>query len=69
MGRSLEKIVVGDILRATENSFETVDAEACDSSNSIWHEISVMINDCIDSVTLKDLVEIHEAMDRVEYNI
>jgi Rrf2 family protein len=76
-GRPPEKITVGEILRAVEGALEPVDcvkskrcpmADKCMSQHT-WAELYQEINDCVDSITLSDLVEAFEALDKVEYAI
>jgi Rrf2 family protein len=76
-GRPLDKILAGDILRAVEGSMELVECvnakvcpveESCLSRHT-WSELYRGIRDCIDSVTLADLVEAYHALDKVEYAI
>jgi Rrf2 family protein len=76
-GRSTDKITVGEILRSVEGSLEPVDCvntrfcpikESCISLHT-WEELYREINDCVDSITLQDLVEAYESMDKEEYAI
>jgi Rrf2 family protein len=74
-GRPLSKISVGDILRAVEGSLEPVDcvsSRACPVSKKCisrhtWSELYHEISDCVDSISLQDLVEAYEKMDQLEY--
>jgi Rrf2 family protein len=76
-GREMDKITVGDILRAVEGSLEPVDcisSTACPArgtciSRHTWSELYEEISDCVDSITLKDLVAAFQAMDQMEYAI
>jgi Rrf2 family protein len=76
-GRPLEKITAGEILRAVEGALEPVDcvkSKHCPmsgkcTSQHTWTELYQEINDCVDSITLADLVEAYEALDKVEYAI
>jgi Rrf2 family protein len=76
-GRDLDKITVGDILRAVEGSLEPVDCvsskicpieETCLSRHT-WSALYKEISTCVDSITLKDLVEAYYTMDQMEYAI
>jgi Rrf2 family protein len=76
-GKAPERITVGEILRAVEGPLEPVDCvnsqtcpirESC-ISRYTWSELYREINDCVDSVTLKDLVEAYQTMDKMEYAI
>jgi Rrf2 family protein len=76
-GRALEKITVGDILRAVEGSLEPVACVTSDScpikenciSIHTWSELYHEITECVDSITLADLVEAYHALDKMEYAI
>jgi Rrf2 family protein len=76
-GKSLEKITVGDILRAVEGSLEPVDCinsrlcpiEAQCRSQHTWRELYREISHCVDSISLTDLVEAYQTIDQVEYVI
>jgi Rrf2 family protein len=76
-GRPLDKISVGDILRAVEGSLEPVEclnSRACPAadkcaSRHTWSELYREIAGCVDSISLKDLVEAYENMDQLEYVI
>ena len=76
-GRPLEEISVGDILRVMEGSLEPAecvnsrDCPAVDSCTSrhTWSELYKEISGCVDSITLKDLVEAYEHIDQMEYAI
>jgi Rrf2 family protein len=76
-GRDPGKIKVGDILQAVEGSLEPVDClstricptrDTCRSVHT-WGELYSEISDCVDSISLKDLVAAYEKMDQVEYAI
>jgi Rrf2 family protein len=76
-GRKIDKITVGEVLRTLEGSLELVDCvnsklcpirESCLSRNT-WTELYQEINDCIDTISLKDLVEAYASIDKVEYAI
>ncbi|MDR3247782.1 MAG: Rrf2 family transcriptional regulator [Treponema sp.] len=76
-GKELDKITVGEILRAVEGSLEPVDCISSDKcplrkicgSRQTWTELYEEISGCVDSVTLKDLVHSYETMDQLEYTI
>ncbi|MDR2417980.1 MAG: Rrf2 family transcriptional regulator [Treponema sp.] len=76
-GRALERISVGQILRAVEGTLEPVDcvtskpcpAQSYCMSRHTWSELYKEINDCVDSITLADLVKAYHAMDKMEYMI
>ena len=67
LGRSPEKITVGEILRMTEGSLAPVscageDPVYCEQSGecptlSIWQGLSRVINDYLDGITLQNLVD------------
>jgi Rrf2 family protein len=76
-GRALDDITVGDVLRAVEGSLEPV---ACVTSGACpmkdrcisvhtWSELYHEITECVDSITLTDLVEAYNALDKMEYAI
>jgi Rrf2 family protein len=76
-GKAPDRITAGDILRAVEGPLEPVDCvnskdcpirESC-ISRYTWSELYQEINDCVDSITLKDLVDAYQAMDKMEYAI
>jgi Rrf2 family protein len=76
-GRDADKISVGDVLRTVEGSLEPVDClstrdcpirDSCLSVHT-WGELYREISDCVDSISLSDLVEAYEKMDEVEYAI
>jgi Rrf2 family protein len=76
-GRAFNEITVGDILRAVEGSLEPVacvGSEICpikDTCISVhtWSELYHEITQCVDSITLADLVEAYNALDKMEYAI
>ncbi|MDR1948985.1 MAG: Rrf2 family transcriptional regulator [Spirochaetaceae bacterium] len=76
-GRPPEKIRVGDVLRAVEGPLEPVacvNSEKCPIEETCisihtWSELYREITDCVNSITLSDLVEAYYAMDKLEYAI
>jgi Rrf2 family protein len=76
-GKGLDKITVGDILRAVEGSLEPVDcvnSRVCPRENGClsqhtWRELYEEISNCVDTISLKDLVEAYRNMDQMEYMI
>jgi Rrf2 family protein len=76
-GRSPGEITAGEILRAVEGSLEPVDCvntKICPARKSClsrhtWAELYREINRCVDSITLADLREAYESLDRLEYAI
>jgi Rrf2 family protein len=77
LGRPPEEISVGDILRVMEGSLEPAEcvnsrncpvADTCTSRHT-WSELYKSISACVDSISLKDLVEAYEHMDQMEYAI
>jgi Rrf2 family protein len=76
-GRALERISVGQILRAVEGELEPVDcvtskpcpAQSYCTSRHTWSELYKEINTCVDSISLADLVKAYHAMDKMEYVI
>lgn len=76
-GRPLAEITVGDILRAVEGSLEpvacltrgTCPAEEKCITRHTWAQLYHEISDCIDSITLVDLVESYEKIDEESYAI
>jgi Rrf2 family protein len=76
-GRPLDKITVGDILRAVEGSMEPVDcvhSNKCPDQNicishHTWSELYKEITACVDAITLQDLTEAYYALDKMEYAI
>jgi Rrf2 family protein len=76
-GRTLEDISVGEVLRTVEGSLEPVDCvdsrvcsiqERCRSRHT-WEELYREITGCVDAITLRDLRDAYEALDRQEYVI
>lgn len=77
LGKPLDTITVGDVLRSVEGSLEPVDCvgsklcparEACIPLHT-WSELYKEITDCVDSITIRDLVEAYHALDNMEYAI
>jgi Rrf2 family protein len=76
-GFPLDKIKVGDVLRTVEGTMEPtecVNANMCPIQDSCisrhtWSELYAGITDCVDSITLQDLVDAYYAMDKMEYAI
>lgn len=76
-GREITAITVGEILRAVEGSLEpvaclssgTCPAEAKCVTRHTWAELYREIADCVDTVSLADLVSSYNALDREEYAI
>jgi Rrf2 family protein len=78
LGKEPAGITVGDILRAVEGPLEPVfcvvnptdcPVEASCTSRHTWSELYHEISDCVDSLTLTDLVEAYDAIDQLEYAI
>jgi Rrf2 family protein len=76
-GNDLSRITVGDVLRAVEgplepvacvNSFKCPAVDSCISRHT-WSELYHEIRNCIDSISLLDLVEAYYALDKLEYAI
>ncbi|MDR0556932.1 MAG: Rrf2 family transcriptional regulator [Treponema sp.] len=76
-GKAVDKITVGEVLRAVEGSMEPVDCvhskicpmqSACLSRHT-WSELYTEINKCIDAISLQDLVDAYKSIDRDEYRI
>ncbi|MDR0554077.1 MAG: Rrf2 family transcriptional regulator [Treponema sp.] len=76
-GRELERITVGDVLRAVEGPLEPVacvNSECCPDektciSRHTWSELYREILECVDSITLSDLVKAYHAAGNTEYTI
>jgi Rrf2 family protein len=76
-GRGLDEIKVGDVLRTVEGPLEPVPCvnskpcpmEASCISIHTWSELYHEITECVDSITISDLVEAYQAMDKMEYAI
>jgi Rrf2 family protein len=77
LGGPAKEITVGKVLRTVEGSIEPVDcvhSTSCPAqdvciSRHTWSELYKEITDCIDSITLKDLVDAYYALDKVDYAI
>lgn len=77
LGREKPDITVGEILRAVEGSLMPVECLSpgmCSLENSCiiqntWRNLYLEINDCIDSITLKDLVTSYNLGNGGEYAI
>jgi Rrf2 family protein len=76
--RNLAKIKVGDVLRSVEGPLQptecVADADVCPArevcmSRHTWRELYAAITDCVDSISLEDLVDAYYAADRIEYTI
>jgi Rrf2 family protein len=77
LGDHTGKITVGNILRAVEGTLEPVDCintrfcpieDQCLSRHT-WRELYTGISECVDSISLEDLVEAYHHMDQMEYAI
>ncbi|MDR2784668.1 MAG: Rrf2 family transcriptional regulator [Treponema sp.] len=76
-GREINRITVGEILRAVEGPLEPVNcvnSDICPLSDDCisrhtWAELYQAISSCVDSMTLLDLVEAYYAVDKLEYAI
>lgn len=74
LGRDPSNITVGEILRAVEGSLEpvaclsagTCPAEASCITRHTWSALYEEIADCVDSITLKDLVDSYLAQKRID---
>ena len=74
-GRAPDQISVGDVLRIMEGSLEIAECVKTDEclqsaacvSRELWVELYTEINDCIDSITLADLVKAFGVMEKMEY--
>jgi Rrf2 family protein len=77
LGDRPDKISAGDILRSVEGPLEPVSCvnsmccpeEASCISHHTWNELYREIKDCVDAISLADLVEAYNAMDTLEYAI
>ncbi|MDR1466191.1 MAG: Rrf2 family transcriptional regulator [Treponema sp.] len=76
--RSISEIKVGDVLRSVEVCIQPTgcanDTDLCPmrdvcTSRHTWRELYAAITDCMDSISLKDLVDAYYAADRIEYTI
>jgi len=78
-GRAPARITAGEILRTAEGSLLPAECAAADFGKTktcaayadcgvrhIWEELYREINNCIDSITLADLVESYRAMDEAD---
>lgn len=76
-GKAISEIRVGDILRAVEGSLEPVaclNSETCPSeatcrTRHTWGQLYKEISDCVDSITLADLVASYYHLDEEDYAI
>jgi Rrf2 family protein len=76
-GKDLDKITVGEILRAVEGPLEPVacvESEKCPNeswciSRHTWRELYRSITGCVESISLADLVDSYHKLDGPEYNI
>jgi Rrf2 family protein len=76
-GRTIDKITVGEILRAVEGPLEPVNcvnSDLCPLSDDClskhtWAELYQTITEFVDSITLLDLVEAYYSIDKMEYAI
>jgi Rrf2 family protein len=77
LAKVAKDISVGAILRAVEGALEPVDCvrskfcperESCVSRHT-WGELYEEINNCVNAISLADLVEAYHALDRQEYAI
>jgi Rrf2 family protein len=76
-GRPISEITVGEILRAVEGSLEpvacltagTCPAEAKCITRHTWTELYREIADCVDSITLEDLVDAYTVPEKEGYAI
>lgn len=63
LGRSPDKISVGDILRITEGSLAPVDPDSCDIHSPelavmpVWNDLADTISDFLDGITLQDIAD------------
>ncbi len=77
LGKKPSEITAGDILRAVEGSLEpvaclssgTCPAEAKCITRHTWSQLYREISDCVDSITLSQLVESYESLDDEGYAI
>ncbi|MDR1625911.1 MAG: Rrf2 family transcriptional regulator [Spirochaetia bacterium] len=76
-GRMLEHISVGDVLRAAEGPLEPVaclESEKCPNeswclSRNTWGELYRTIADCVNTVSLADLMDAYRTLEGPEYII
>ncbi|MDF2567847.1 MAG: transcriptional regulator, BadM/Rrf2 family [Oscillospiraceae bacterium] len=75
---SPENIIVGDILRAVEGSLSPVecvdDKNCCEKHDTcgtiiVWEKLKKAVDDVIDNITLKDLVDDYLSKSQSEYYI
>ncbi|MDR0540441.1 MAG: Rrf2 family transcriptional regulator [Spirochaetaceae bacterium] len=77
LAKPSEKIRIGDILRACEGSLKPalcVDSDTCPSekkclSRRTWKTVYKAINDCLDSISLRDLADDYNAHENPGYII
>ncbi len=77
LGTKPSEITAGDVLRAVEGSLEpvaclssgTCPAEAKCITRHTWSQLYREISDCVDSITLSQLVESYESLDDEGYAI
>ncbi len=77
LGKKPSEITAGDVLRAVEGSLEpvaclssgTCPAEAKCITRHTWSQLYREISDCVDSITLSQLVESYESLDDEGYAI
>lgn len=77
LGKKPSEITAGDVLRAVEGSLEpvaclssgTCPAEAKCITRHTWSQLYREISDCVDSITLTQLVESYESLDDEGYAI
>jgi Rrf2 family protein len=77
LGKAPEDIRVGDILRAVEGALEPVDclnSRVCPAENAClsrraWSDLYEEINACIDSITMKDIIDMYKTIYTDEYSI
>ena len=77
-GRVLKKISAGDVLRAVEGSLEPVSCAAKSNTcgrearcqvRTVWKDLYRTVIQCVDSITMADLVKAYTLMDNPEYQI
>ena len=79
LARSPEKYSVGEILRLTEGDLSPVEcmvgnASTCSRSADcptlpVWQGLSKVVNEYLDGITLKDIVDQHRANSVIDYVI
>ncbi|MDR0411678.1 MAG: Rrf2 family transcriptional regulator [Treponema sp.] len=76
--RGKREIKVGDVLRSVEGPLQPTecvnDTDACPTRDSCmsrhtWRELYAAITDCVDSITLENLVDAYYTADSAEYII